>query len=445
VVTAGGISVVRSASLTLATRALLFVLALATNVVLARILGPNGRGIYAIAVLIPSILTLLATFGFGPASVYHVSRGSVDKAHLVATSLTIALGVGVAIYGAFILVVIISGSRTVLGIEVRYIEVSAISLPFTLMSAFMQGVLHGERRFVVLNAVWVTQAATLMVLLLMLLLLPLDRLIYSITAWTTSAVVSGLVAVVLVAQQTRIGLGIHLPTLKAMLRYGSLTYLGTLASFVNYRFDLLLVNAFSGPTQAGLYAVGAGLAEVVWFLPNSLTIALAPRVAAGTESESSTLSAQATRSVLAVTIFMSLVLAALAPLIITIFFGADFGPSAVAVWLLLPGIVTFSAWKIMSCYLLGRNLLRQDLGAATAAMVFTLVLDVALIPAYGFRGAAIASSIAYSIAMLVDLYWALRRSGLTARVWLIAVPSDSYPVVSRLRALRLRASDLRGE
>jgi O-antigen/teichoic acid export membrane protein len=227
-----------------------------------------------------------------------------------------------------------------------------------------------------------------------------------------------------------------------MLRYGSLTYLGTLASFVNYRFDLLLVNAFSGPTQAGLYAVGAGLAEVVWFLPNALTIALAPRVAAGPESEASALSAQATRSVLAVTIVAGLVLAALAPLLITSFFGAAFAPSSIAVWLLLPGIVTFSAWKIMSCYLLGRNLLQEDLLAATAAMLFTLILDLALIPSFGFRGAATASSIAYSIAMFVDLWWSIRRSGLRPRDWLIAMPSDSSPVISRLRALRLRASDV---
>jgi O-antigen/teichoic acid export membrane protein len=310
------------------------------------------------------------------------------------------------------------------------------------MAAFMQAVLHGERRFLILNAVWLIQASTLIVLLLLLLLFPLDRLTCSIAAWTASMILSGLVTVVLVAQQTRISLGIHFPTLRAMLRYGSLTYLGTLASFVNYRFDLLLVNAFSGPTQAGLYAVGAGLAEVVWFLPNALTIALAPRVAAGPESEASALSAQATRSVLAVTIVAGLVLAALAPLLITSFFGAAFAPSSIAVWLLLPGIVTFSAWKIMSCYLLGRNLLQEDLLAATAAMLFTLILDLALIPSFGFRGAATASSIAYSIAMFVDLWWSIRRSGLRPRDWLIAMPSDSSPVISRLRALRLRASDV---
>ena len=40
----------------------------------------------------------------------------------------------------------------------------------------------------------------------------------------------------------------------------------------------------------------------------------------------------------------ALVMAALAPLTISIFFGHAYSPSAAAVWLLLPGIVTFSAW-----------------------------------------------------------------------------------------------------
>jgi len=263
-----------------------------------------------------------------------------------------------------------------------------------------------------------------------------DRLAASVAAWTASTVLSGLLAVAFVRKQTPISLAIDLPTLRAILRYGSLTYLGTLTSFVNYRFDLLLVSVFSGATQVGLYAVGAGLAEIIWFLPNSVYIALAPRVAAAPEDESSKLSAQASRSVLFLAAAAAIVMAAVAPVAIFIFFGSAFAQSVAAVWLLLPGIVTFSGWKIMSCYLLGRNLLKQDLVAATVAMIVTLALDLALIPNYGYRGAAVASSIAYSIAMLVDLYWVVRRSGLSPRRWLIAEPTDSQPIVYRVRLLR---------
>jgi O-antigen/teichoic acid export membrane protein len=134
---------------------------------------------------------------------------------------------------------------------------------------------------------------------------------------------------------------------------------------------------------------------------------------------------------------MAVVMAALAPLAIFVFFGSAFGQSAIAVWLLLPGIVAFSIWKIMSCYLLGRHLLKQDLVAATVAMIATVALDLLLIPTYGFRGAAVASSVAYTTAMLVDLYWVTQRSRLSALSWLVATAADSRPIIGRLRTLHL--------
>lgn len=432
-------SLVRSASLTLVVRVALFALQLAVNIILARSLGTTDRGIYAIAVLVPYILVLVASLGFGPANVYHVSRRSLEKRQVVAGSLVSALFLGIAAYVLLALVAKISGQRPLLGVEPQYLLLSGFSLPFLLAAAFMQGVLQGERRFVYFNAALLSQSVTLTAFLTVLLFVPVDRLYASIAAWTASGIVSGLFAVALVGQHTPVSLGFHLPTIRAMLRYGSLTYLGTLTSFVNYRFDLLLVNVFSGATQVGLYAVGAGLAEVIWFLPNSVTIALAPAVAVAPEEEASHVSAQAARSVLVLTAVLALVMAALAPLAIVVFFGSAFQQSVVAVWLLLPGVVTFSVWKILSAYLLGRHLLKQDLLAATVAMVATAVLDLLLIPSHGFRGAAVASSIAYTVAMLVDLYWVTHRSGLRAGKWLIAVPADAQPLVSRIRARVVRS------
>ncbi|MHB8502277.1 MAG: oligosaccharide flippase family protein [Candidatus Acidiferrales bacterium] len=431
------VSLVWSASLTLAFRVVLFGLALATNIILARSLGPTGRGVYAIAILVPSIITMVASLGIGQANVYYVSRASLEKRRLVASSLAAAILVGIAAYALLVLAVWLWGQRTLMGVEPRFLLLGGLSLPFTLAATFMQGVLHGERRFVQLNAVLLSQSASLAVFLLILLFVPVDKLLASVAAWTASSILTGLLAVALVGQHTPISLAIHLPTVRAMLRYGSLTYLGTLTSFVNYRFDLLLVNVFSGATQVGFYAVGAGVAEIIWFLPNSVYIALAPRVAAAPDEESGHLSAQATRSILVLAAASAILLALAAPFAISAFFGPAFAPSVLVVWLLLPGIVTFSGWKIMSCYLLGRNALKRDLTAAATAMIVTLALDFSLIPGYGFRGAAVASSIAYTIAMLVDLIWVVRRSGLSPRWWLIAVQADSQPIVHRFRLLRL--------
>ena len=85
-------------------------------------------------------------------------------------------------------------------------------------------------------------------------------------------------------------------------------------------------------------------------------------------------------------------------------------------------------------YLLGRNRLKIDLFASLVGLVATLVLDLILIPRYGFRGAAIASSIAYSCGMLFSLAWVVRHSTISLRGLLVARRSDGALLARRLRA-----------
>ena len=58
-----------------------------------------------------------------------------------------------------------------------------------------------------------------------------------------------------------------------------------MTSFVNYRFDVLIVNLFAGARQVGLYSVGTSLAEIVWFITNAAAVVLAPRVASSNRDE----------------------------------------------------------------------------------------------------------------------------------------------------------------
>jgi Na+-driven multidrug efflux pump len=67
------------------------------------------------------------------------------------------------------------------------------------------------------------------------------------------------------------------------------------------------------------------------------------------------------------------------------------------------------------------------------AFVVTIVLDFTLIPAYGFRGAAIASSIAYTFAMAVDLVWVLRNSSISAGRLLVPRPDDAKLLLATVR------------
>lgn len=424
---------VSSASLTFATRLVAFGFSGATNVILARALGAEGRGVYAVAVMASAIMSLLAQLGIGPANVYHLSKNLIDLDELIGHSTSLALLLGTLCFLIVLGYVGASGSHTVLGVAANLVVIATGAVPFMLQTAFMQSLLQGGQRFVHFNAVILVQYAAPTFTLIAAMLLVHDRTLGAVTSWTVSAAVTAALATALVAFPGRLSLRLRPATLRPLLRFGSISYLSNVTSYVNYRFDVLIVNLFAGPRQVGLYSVGTSLAEVVWFITNAASIVLAPRVASADAQEADRVTESVARTVGAMTLLAAVGLAAVAPWLVVVFFGDAFAESVWAVWLLLPGIVTFSVGRILSMYLLGRNRLKIDLLAASVGLAVTLMLDFTLIPRFGFRGAAVASSIAYTAAMLVSMTWVVRHSSVTLKDLLLARPDDARVLWVRLR------------
>jgi O-antigen/teichoic acid export membrane protein len=427
-----------SASLTLGTRLVAFGFSVITNVILARSLGPEGRGVYAVAVMISSILSLLAQLGVGPANIYHLSSRLIDLDELIGHSASLALVLGTSCFLLVFVLIEATGTDKVLGVGSRFVLISCGSVPFMLITAYMQSLLQGGQRFVRFNLVLLIQYAAPTLALVVSLFVFRDRTLGAVSAWTASTVVTAAAALYSIAPLSRLSLRMRSTTIRSLLRFGLISYVSNVTSFVNYRFDVLIVNLFAGARQVGLYSVGTSLAEIVWFITNAASVVLAPRVASSNSQEADRVTEGVARVVVFMTVGAACLLALFAPLIVTVFFGSAFAESVWAVWLLLPGIATFSVGRLLSMYLLGRNRLRVDMAASIAGLVITLALDFALIPHYGFRGAAVASSIAYTAAMLVNLSWVTRHSSITLGGLLIPRRADARMLWVRVSSMLSR-------
>lgn len=424
-----------SASFTLATRITAFGFSLVTNVILARSLGPEGRGVYAVAVLIPALISLFAQLGISPANVYHFSKGLIDPDELIGHTVALASALGTLCFAGVVAYVVISRSPSFLGIGSSYVLVTCVALPFLLLTAFLQGIFNGAQRFREYNLVLFAQYASTSVALVIALAFARGSTMAGVVAWTASAIATAALAVARVRSLGRLWPRLRVSTLRKLFRFGLISYMSSLTSFANYRLDVVIVNLFAGTRQVGLYAVATGLAEMVWYLPNAAGIVLAPKVASSDAREADRITELVCRIVVLLALVLSAALALSAPFVVVLFFGSAFAHSAWAVWLLLPGIVTFSVARVLSMYLLGKNLLKVDLMASVAGMAVTLGLDLLLIPRFGFLGAAAASSIAYTVAMLVDVWWLSRGTEISIGRLIVARPSDVELLWRRIREL----------
>ena len=93
----------RGASQTFAARALALLIGIASSVILARLLGPEGRGEYALIILIPTLIQITGVFGADTAATYLVARRRDEAAPIGLTLAAIGAFLGlllIVVYGA---------------------------------------------------------------------------------------------------------------------------------------------------------------------------------------------------------------------------------------------------------------------------------------------------------------------------------------------------------
>jgi O-antigen/teichoic acid export membrane protein len=216
---------------------------------------------------------------------------------------------------------------------------------------------------------------------------------------------------------------LSLSTIYKALSLGLRGQLGNVATFLNYRLDVFVVNYYLSTKEVGLYSLGVLISEIIWQVPNAAAAATLSRTARTIEKGSPEFTCLVCRHVFFLSCLSAVILGLLSTWLVPLVFGIKFRPSVPVIWWILPGTVAFAAGKIMSADLLGRGWPQYSSGFAALTLLLTIALDLLLVPRIGIQGAAIASSIAYFFnATLVG--WILRRK--LAVTWKsLLVPSVS--------------------
>lgn len=400
----------------LGTQVAVLVLGVAQAAVVARWLGPDGKGILAIAVLVSIVLNSLLNPGLGLSFAYHTARGRPSAHQLAGQSVVFASAAG----GAALLVTAIGLATGVLqriipNVSPALLVIAVSSVPILVMIDQLRGIVHGQGRIYAVNSADVLRKGGQLALTAVAVIALGLGVGGAVVAWV------GAVAVTLafLIHRVRRG-GIRLAPridrhhMRRVLGYGLRAHAANLAQFFNYRLDLFLVNILVGAATVGIYTVSVQIAELVFLVPNAAAFVLFPRLAGQPDDDR-------VRRMLRVNAALTLAVAAGLvafgrPMIETVFSGAFSAAYGPLLWL-LPGTILIGMSKILSSDLAARGHPQYNALASGVGLVVTLLLDVLLIPRHGAIGAAIASSAAYTVSFTVVVaYWLrMRASGMATR------------------------------
>jgi len=196
------------------------------------------------------------------------------------------------------------------------------------------------------------------------------------------------------------------------LSFGIRGQAGNVLQFLSYRFDVMLVSLWVGQAALGVYAVGVLFAEALWLLPNALgTVLLSHTARSSKEAADRRIS-----FIFPVTFWLVLtggvVLSVIAWLAAREYLGSAYAQVPQVTWALMPGAIALSGTKVLASDLIGRGYPGVNTLIASGTMVITILGDVLLIPRYGIIGAAIASSLGYSASLALTMVAFRGRSGI---------------------------------
>lgn len=411
---------------------------LVTGVVIARTLGPDGKGVIATLSYLVVLMGQLGVLGLGDAAIVLEARTpALGRRGLEAlTGGTLALSsitaAAIPLYGVLFLA---DSHPLTLGL-------AALAVPSWAATSLFTGIENARGHVAFTSFVHALQAAVTAVgtvALVFLLRLEEPGALVALLLGPLSA------AVILAAHLRRRGLPLmprlRLPPLRRAVRIGVPIQLAVLLQTLSARADVLVVLGMLGPVAAGQYSVAVTAGQLALYVPYAVALAAFPALAATDEGELAERLVRLFRLTLAGGSLIAAGLFVAVPPLLPMVFGHGFAPSVTpALILLLAALVSSEQWVLARALSArGRtNVLLRSYVVSTATMV---ALDLILIGRLGLTGAAIASVVA-PLAGLAVLLPRIRELVPGARVLtLLPKPEDFVETVRLLqRALRAAAA-----
>jgi O-antigen/teichoic acid export membrane protein len=404
---------VRDVFLTLGTRWCLYGFALLGSVILTRLLGPEGRGAYVLANLVPGLAVVLGSLGLQISAVYLTAQKRHPLHLVVGNILMLTALLSAASVLVSVVVLLLYRERLFPGIGGLSLFLALALIPFSVLLSNVLGVLGGLERFKDYNLVLLAQAAAQLALVGLLTWGAGLGVAGAILAQILAAVVACGVALWWLAQHGGAPSFQPVPDfLKEALRYGLVTHIGSVLVFLNHRVDVFIVSALLSTAAVGFYSLSVGLAEILWSLSFAAGTVLFPRVTtAMAEEPRNQLTRSVARFVFLVTAAAATLLFLASPLLVVALYSQQFLPSIRPLQILLPGVVALAVARVLANDLAGRgkNWVNNLVALATAST--NIALNLLLLPRLGIEGAAWASTAAYTMALIAQVVVYTRYSG----------------------------------
>ena len=383
---------------------LLILIGILVSILLARVLGPTGRGIFALILIVPETVIKIGSFGIESATVFLIAEKKYPTRLVVSNSCMLTLFACLIIIIFFIFLFNLEiFHKFIANNQIAWSNflIVASAIPFCIFFRNFVSIFQGLQKITLYNTFIISQNLIYLILLSFFFIFMQSKISCAVFAYLISWILIFIVALYISNKIIDFSFKYNSKISKTAIKFGVKTHIANLAQFLNYRLDVFIIAMYLPPESVGYYAVATLISERLWTIPNSIGIVLFPKISSTSNENANLITAQVARNTLFLVTCLVIIIAIASYPIIYYLFGEEFIPAVKPMLFLLPGITTLSVSKIFAADLSGRGSPQYAIYGSTSSLISNVFLNLILIPRFGIGGAAIASSISYTIASTI--------------------------------------------
>lgn len=385
-------------------KGLLLVMGFGSSVLVARMLGPEGRGVYGVAFALAGIGIQFLNFGLHSFNTYHVARHPEDASALYSNSVVAVLIGGIVALLGGLLVGEIFHFR--LGLSATLWWLAWLQVPAGLAWTFFAGLFLGMNEVRTMNILEVAQKTFLLIFLIVFWIHGHASVTMFFGLNWVSAFFLAFFAAWILRRKKCFFSGWHRALLFSGFHYGMKAYLACFFAFLLIRCDLLMIQMMRGEREAGYYSIAAGLVDYLYLFMTVSAGLLFPRLAAvGSDEKRFRKFLKALGGLGLVFLGLCIFAYGIAGIVVPLFYGEAFRPSIAPFQILIGAVFVLGINNFFSQLFAAEGFPPFAVWVWGIGFVVNILLNWVWIPKLGGIGAAWASVAAYSVVFVIQVYY----------------------------------------
>jgi O-antigen/teichoic acid export membrane protein len=433
-------SLARSIVRTFSTQVGCQVVAILSGIVIARTIGPAGKGFFSYAALCVSFVSVFF-YGFSDAVLFQFGKQQQPARAVHAVTLRILATILAIVIPIFVAVAVFVPSQ-------RPLVAAAAALPFAMYVQVMTPFIMVRDNVKLLNLISLGQSlgtALCTIPLLLFAHLGLSAVLavwiffYAVAAMQATRAMRPIVESSPPAGEARKEL------LHEQVHFGLRAAGSSTAGFLNMRISIFVVSFMFAPAALGWYTLAIGTGELLWQVSRAFAWSALGRIGMDPLPEAAALVARLTRNTFAIVGSLGLAAFIAGPWLIVHVYGEGFAPAGAALRWALPGLVAYAAEVSLTKFIILQlarplTIVWVQIGSAVICALAT----ISMAARFGIVAAAASTSVTYLLVTVVLIAVFMRGTGISLGRLVLVQRDDlrhyTSMVEAMLRTLRLRSA-----